>query len=58
VRFKDGISGRVRLHREDLTRTLAPLLDCDFFRRVYVDSGAMAWPGEIHLAPDAMYQVS
>ena len=55
VRFKDGLKGRVRLNREDLTGALGPLLDLDFFRRVYIDSGAVAWPGEIDLAPDAMY---
>jgi len=43
------------LHREDLTSALGPLLDVDFFRRVYIDSGAVAWPGDIDLAPDAMY---
>jgi len=55
VRFRDGLKGRVRLNREDLTGALGPLLDLDFFRRVYIDSGAVAWPGEIDLAPDAMY---
>jgi hypothetical protein len=55
LRFKDGLSGRVRLHREDLTGALGPLLDTEFFGRVYIDSGAVAWPGEIDLAPDAMY---
>jgi hypothetical protein len=43
------------LHCEDLTGALGPLLDVDFFRRVYIDSGAVAWPGDIDLAPDAMY---
>ena len=55
VRFKDGLSGRLRLRREDLTGALAPLLDLDFFRRVYIDCGAVAWPGQIDLAPDAMH---
>jgi hypothetical protein len=55
VRFKDGLNGRVRLRREDLTGALAPLLDMQFFRRVYIDCGAVAWPGDIDLAPDAMY---
>ena len=55
VRFKDGLSGRVRLRREDLTGSLEPLLETDFFRRVYIDSGAVAWPGNIDLAPDAMH---
>jgi len=34
---------------------LAPLLDAQFFAQVFIDHGAVAWPGEIDLAPDAMY---
>jgi len=55
VRFEDGLAGRVQLRQEDLTGVLAPLLDIQFFERVFIDSGAAAWPGEIDLAPDAMY---
>src|SRR5579871_6395846 len=55
VRFKDGLSGRLQLRREELTGALAPLLDVQFFEQVFVDYGAVAWPGDIDLAPDAMY---
>ncbi len=55
VRFKDGLAGHVQLPREKLTGVLAPLLDADFFSQVFIDDGAVAWPGEIDLAPDAMY---
>ena len=55
VRFKDGLAGRVQLNREDLTGALAPLQDAKFFEQVFIDSGAVAWPGEIDLAPDAIY---
>jgi hypothetical protein len=55
VRFKDGLAGRVQLRREELTGALVPLLDKQFFEQVFVDYGAVAWPGEIDLAPDAMY---
>jgi hypothetical protein len=55
VRFKDGVAGRVRLRPEELTGALAPLLDEQFFEWVFIDYGAVAWPGEIDLAPDAMY---
>ena len=55
VRFKDGLSGHIQLHREELTGALAPLLDARFFEQVFIDHGAVAWPGEIDLAPDAMY---
>jgi len=55
IRFKDGLEGRVRLRREDLTGALGPLVDVRFFEQVFIDDGAVAWPGEIDLAPDAMY---
>ena len=55
VRFKDGLSGRIRLRPEELTGVLAPLREPQFFNRVFIDEGAVAWPGEIDLAPDAMY---
>jgi hypothetical protein len=43
------------LRREELTGALVPLRDERFFERVFIDYGAVAWPGEIDLAPDAMY---
>jgi hypothetical protein len=55
VRFKDGLAGRVQLRQEELTGALAPLRDERFFKRVFIDSGAVAWAGEIDLAPDALY---
>ena len=55
VRFKDGLSGRVRLCPEELTGALFPLRNTQFFRQVYIDSGAVAWPGDIDLAPDEMH---
>ncbi len=55
VRFKDGLCGRVQFARQELTGVLAPLTDVEFFERVFVDQGAVAWPGEIDLAPDAMH---
>jgi hypothetical protein len=39
-----------------LTGVLTPLRDVAFFERVYIDDGAVAWPGDIDLAPDAMYR--
>jgi Protein of unknown function (DUF2442) len=55
IRFRDGLSGRVQFHPEESPGALAPLRDTQFFDRVFVDCGAVAWPGEIDLAPDAMY---
>ncbi len=56
VRFADGSGGRVQLAPEDFTGVLAPLREPSFFKQVFVDHGAVAWPGEIELAPDAMYR--
>ena len=47
--------GHVQLRPDELTGALAPLLDPQFFEQVFIDYGAVAWPGEIDLAPDAMY---
>ena len=55
VRFQDGVTGHVQLRPEELTGVLAPLRDERFFAQAFIDYGAVAWPGEIDLAPDAMY---
>jgi hypothetical protein len=55
VRFKDGASGRIQLSQDQLTGALAPLRDAQFFAQVFIDNGAVAWPGDIDLAPDAMH---
>ena len=55
VRFADGVRGQLQLNPEDLTGVLAPLRDPEFFKGVFLEHGAVAWPGEIDLAPDAMY---
>src|SRR5271168_927749 len=55
VRFQDGLQGLVSLRQEQLTGALEPLRNLQFFEQVFIDNGALAWPGEIDLAPDAMY---
>jgi hypothetical protein len=55
VRFKDGLTGRVRLQEDEMRGLLAPLRDVRFVAQVYIDSGTVAWPGNIDLTPDAMY---
>ncbi len=55
VRFADGTSGKVQFDISELGGVLAPLRDPSFFERVFVDHGAVAWPGDIDLAPDGMY---
>ncbi len=56
VRFIDGASGMVQIDLSELRGVLEPLRDPSFFERVFVDHGVAAWPGDIDLAPDAMYR--
>lgn len=55
VEFADGVQGEVKFLPSHLRGVFKPLLDPDFFARVRVRDGAVTWPGELDLAPDAMY---
>lgn len=55
VRFLDGLEGRVRFLPNHLTGVFSALKDDGFFRKVFVNEGVVTWPGELDLAPDAMY---
>lgn len=58
VRFVDGLTGIV-----DLSALIASpnagvftrLRDRALFEQVHVDLGAVVWPGDLDLAPDAMH---
>lgn len=59
VRFMDGLEGEVDISRMVLSEAagvFAVLRAEEVFRQVYLESGAVTWPGEIDLAPDAMYE--
>ena len=58
VRFVDGTEGTVDLDtliHSPGARVFASLADSALFTQVFVEHGAVTWPGEIDLAPDAMY---
>jgi hypothetical protein len=58
VKFIDGTAGEIdmsRLVTSDSAGRFAHLRDPELFNRAYVEYGAVVWPGEIDLAPDAMY---
>ncbi|MFA7495047.1 MAG: DUF2442 domain-containing protein [Acidithiobacillus sp.] len=55
VRFADGTQGQVRFEPSHLTGVFAPSKDPAIFSRVHIDHGALTWPGDVDLAPDAMY---
>jgi hypothetical protein len=56
VQFADGTCGRVRFEQSHLTGVFEPLKVQAFFNQAFVDGGAVAWPGDVDLAPDAMYR--
>lgn len=58
VRFTDGTTGEVDLScliMGDKAGIFASLRDPVLFAKAYVEYGVVMWPGEIDLAPDAMY---
>ena len=55
VRFADGVQGTVKFEPTHLTGVFVALKDPSLFSLVHVASGIVTWPGELDLAPDAMY---
>ncbi len=55
VQFADGTTGMVKFENSHLTGVFEALKNPDTFDQVHIDNGAVAWPGDIDLAPDAMY---
>jgi hypothetical protein len=58
VRFNDGLQGevdRLALVHSANAGVFAQLVDPRLFAQVFVQHGAVTWPGELDLAPDAMY---
>jgi hypothetical protein len=56
VRFLDGTEGTVRFETSHLSGIFEPLKDPEVFAKAHVEGGAVTWPGDIDLAPDAMYR--
>jgi hypothetical protein len=55
VVFADGIRGRVVFEPTHLTGVFTSLQNPEFFNQVGINGGAVSWPGDIDLAPDAMH---
>jgi hypothetical protein len=55
VRFTDGTTGTVDMADTHFTGVFGPLRDPATFAQVRVSDGFVSWPGEVDLAPDAMY---
>ena len=56
VWFRDGLNGEVELRESFLYGVFEVLKDPEFFQQVHCKQGFVEWPGELDLAPDAMYE--
>jgi hypothetical protein len=60
ISFADGTSGVAdlapRLSQGPLGDGFDALCDETVFAKVYLEHGALTWPGGVDLAPDAMYE--
>ncbi|MGM0498568.1 MAG: DUF2442 domain-containing protein [Bacteroidota bacterium] len=59
VRFLDGLEGYVNMKKflfSDRAGVFAELRDFQKFSGATILYGAVTWPGEIDIAPDAMYE--
>lgn len=58
VEFNDGAHGYVEMSQRVKSANagvFAALKDVNIFNQVHLEHGAVTWPGEIDLAPDAMH---
>jgi len=55
VEFADGLTGEIHFQETHLTGVFEVLKDANYFNQVFVENGIVTWPGELDLAPDAMY---
>ena len=59
VVFVDGTTGTVDLNGlifSEKAGVFSVLQDISIFNDVYINYGVVTWPGELDLAPDAMYE--
>lgn len=59
VRFQDDLTGTVDLSAlldGEHPGIFASLRQPKLFNQAYLDNGAITWPGELDLAPDAMHE--
>jgi hypothetical protein len=56
VRFADGLRGEVEFRDSFFFGVFAAIKDPELFAKVKCDRGFVEWPGELDLAPDAMYE--
>lgn len=54
--FSDGTEGTVDFEDWLEGPVFQPLLDEAFFRRFFIEAGALTWPNGADIAPEALYE--
>ncbi len=54
--FADGTVGDVAFDEHEWRGVFEPLADQAFFAQVRVESGAIAWPHGVDMAPEPLYE--
>lgn len=57
VEFEDGLTGKVQFEKSHLNGIFESLKNPLFFEQIRIEGGVVTWPGQLDLAPDAMYAV-
>jgi hypothetical protein len=55
VEFQDGVEATLNFRPWLVGPVFEPLKDVDYFRRFFVDGGAVAWPNGADIAPETLY---
>jgi DNA-binding XRE family transcriptional regulator len=53
--FSDGTKGTADLAERVLRKPFQPLRDAKVFAQAHVEHGAVEWPGDLGIAPEALY---
>ena len=56
VKFKDGLEGFVDFMRSFFNGVFKCLKQSKNFEQVVISNGTVSWPGDLDLAPDALYR--
>jgi hypothetical protein len=55
VQFNDGLAGEVKFSPPFFKGVFAHLANESAFKQAVLINGAVTWPGELDIAPDAMH---
>lgn len=56
ITFADGTMGSVRFAPEFFSGVFAPLQDTALFAKATLENGALSWPCNVDIAPDALHK--